>query len=218
MNELLHFAFAPVNIPFTLLLMLVLLYWVTVIVGMLDLGSFHLHHDLHVDKGVNVEVDLQAGWWGVVLAFFNVGSVPFVILLSFTALFLWVGAILGNYYLGGPAWVSLLLFVPNLLVSLLLTKLITTPLKWIFREDPHEVERNQQVIGRTCTVLLPANDKKIGQAEVPIQRGAPLLLTVRTTAGNHMARGEKGLIIDYDKNAHTFLIEPYDTGNGTLVQ
>ncbi len=218
MIELLHFAFAPVNIPFTLLLILVLLYWVTVIVGMLDLGSFHLHHDLHVDKGVNVEVDMQAGWWGVVLAFFNVGSVPFVILISFTSLFLWVGAILGNYYLPGPVWVSLLLFVPNLLVSLLLTKMVTSPLKWIFREDPDEVAGNREVIGRTCTVVLPANDKKIGQAEVPIQRGAPLLLTVRTTAGNQMARGEKGLIIDYDKNAHTFLIEPYDTGSGTLVQ
>ncbi len=217
MIELLHFAFAPVNIPFTLLLILVLLYWASVIVGVLDLGSFHLHHDLHVDKGVNVEVDGVDGFWGVVLAFFNVGSVPLMILVSFTALFLWVGSILGNYYLGGPVWVSLLLFVPNLLVSLLLTKVVTSPLKWIFRQEPNEVERNHQVIGRTCTVLLPANDKKIGQAEVPIQRGAPLLLTVRTTTGNQMARGEKGLIIDYDKNAHTYLIEPYDTGNGTLV-
>jgi hypothetical protein len=217
MIELLHFAFAPVNIPFTLLLILVLLYWITVIIGVIDLGSFHIHHDLYVDKGINVEVDGVGGWWGVVLAFFNVGSVPFTVVVSFAALFLWVGSILGNYYLDGPGWVSLLLFVPNLVVSLLLTKLITNPLKWIFREETNEVERNQQVIGRTCTVLLPANDKKIGQAEVAIQRGAPLLLTVKTTAGNKLARGEKGLVIDYDKNAHTYLIEPYDTGNGTLV-
>jgi hypothetical protein len=178
-------------------------------VGVLDLSALDLDADIHVDKGINVEVDLQVGWWGVVLAFFNVGSVPFMILVSFAALFLWVGSILGNYYLGGPGWVSLLLFVPNLVVSLLLTKLVTHPLKWIFREEPNEVERNQQVIGRTCTVLLPANDKKIGQAEVAIQRGAPLLLTVKTTTGNKLARGEKGLIIDYDKNAHTYLIEPY---------
>ncbi len=217
MIELLHFAFAPVNVPFTLLLILVLMYWVSVIVGVLDLSALDLDADIHVDKGNNVEVDIQAGWAGVVLAFFNVGSVPFMILVSFAALFLWVGSILGNYYLGGPVWVSLLLFVPNLLGSLLLTKLVTSPLKWIFREEPNEVERNQQVIGRTCTVLLPANDQKIGQAEVAIQRGAPLLLTVKTTTGNKLARGEKALIIDYDKNAHTYLIEPYDAGNGTLV-
>ena len=218
MIELLHFAFEPVNIPFTLLLILVLLYWASVIVGVLHLHGPDLDADIHVDKGVNVELDASAGWWGVVLAFFNVGSVPFMILVSFVALFLWVGAILGNYYLGGPWWMSLLLFVPNLLVSLLLTKLVTSPLKWIFRQEPNEVERNHQVIGRTCTVLLPANDKKIGQAEVTIQRGAPLLLTIKTTAGNQLARGEKGLIIDYDKNAHTYLIEPYDTGNGTLLR
>ncbi len=227
MTELLHFAFAPVNIPFTLLLILVLLYWASVIMGVLDLGSLDvdadvhtdLHHDIHVDKGVNVEVDTHVGWFGVVLAYFNVGAVPFMIILSFVALFLWVGAMLGNHYLGGGnAWVSLLLLVPNLLMSLFLTKLVTNPLKWVFREEKNEVESNHGLIGRTCTVLLPVNDGKIGQAEVAIQRGAPLLLTVRTTTGNRLARGEKGLIIDYDKNAHTYLIEPYDLAStGTLT-
>lgn len=216
MTELLHFAFAPVNLPFTLLLLIVLLYWLTVMVGVLDFSSFDfdvhtdLHHDIHVDKGVNVEVNTNVGWFGVVLAYFNFGRVPFMIIMSFVSLFLWVGSILGNHYIGGgTVWVALLLFVPNLIVSLFLAKLVTNPLKWVFREDADEVESNHRMIGKTCTVLLSVNDQKIGQAEVAIQRGAPLLLTVRTTTGNKLARGEKGLIIDYDKNAHTYLIEPY---------
>jgi membrane protein implicated in regulation of membrane protease activity len=227
MIELLHFAFAPVNIPFTLLLIMVLLYWASVIVGVLDLGSLDietdvhadLHHDVHVDKGVQVEVDTHVGWFGLVLAYFNVGAVPFMIVLSFVALFLWIGAILGNYYLGGGnAWVGLALFLPNLLASLYLAKWVTNPLKWVFREQKNEVESNHGLVGRTCTVVLPVNDGKIGQAEVAIQRGAPLLLTVKTTLGNRLTRGEKGLIIDYDENAHTYLIEPYDPGTGHLLQ
>jgi hypothetical protein len=227
MIELLHFAFAPVNIPFTLLLIMVLLYWASVIVGVLDLGSLDietdlhsdLHHDVHVDKGVHVEVDTHVGWFGLMLAYFNVGAVPFMIVLSFVALFLWIGAILGNHYLGGGnAWMGLALFLPNLLVSLYLAKWVTNPLKWVFREQKNEVESNHGLVGRTCTVVLPVHDSKIGQAEVAIQRGAPLLLTVKTTLGNRLTRGEKGLIIDYDKNAHTYLIEPYDTGNSQLLQ
>jgi membrane protein implicated in regulation of membrane protease activity len=226
MTELLHFAFAPVNVPFTLLLIVVLLYWASVMIGVVGIGVFDtdidtdLHHEVHVDKGVNMDVEPHAGWFGVVLGYFNVGSVPFMILMSFVSLFLWIGAILGNYYLGGGAWwMGVLLFVPNLLVALFLTRLITSPLKRIFREGQNPVESNHNLIGRTCTVLLPATDGKIGQAEVAIQRGAPLLLTVKTTSGHKLARGEKGLVIDYDKNAHTYLIEPYDlTGSNLFIE
>ncbi len=100
MTELLHFAFAPVNVPFTLLLIVVLLYWASVMVGVAGTGAFgtdidtDLHHDVHVDKGVNMDIAPHAGWFGVVLGYFNVGSVPFMILMSFVSLFLWIGAIL----------------------------------------------------------------------------------------------------------------------------
>lgn len=216
MLELLHFAFEPVNLPFTLLLIIVLLYWLTVIVGLLDVNVFdlhvdtHIHPHVHVDKGVQIDVDANAGFFSTILAFFNVGKVPFMVIISVLALFLWVGSMLGNYYIGqGSSLVAFLLLVPNMAVGLFMTKFLTNPLQHLFRDTPNEFERNRDMVGRTCTILLPVSDQKIGQAEVGVQRGAPVLVIVKATDGHRLTRGEKGLIIDYDKNSHTYLIEPY---------
>jgi hypothetical protein len=225
MIELLHFAFAPVNLLFTFLLLLILLYWLTVIIGLLDFSfldlhldlnhHIHFHKDIHINKGVHIHKDIHTGvahgeyGWATILSFFNLSSVPFMIVMSFLILFLWMGSILGNHYLGsGSIGIAFLLFIPNLLIGLFLTKLITSPLKSVFKDTPNEFETNRHLIGQTCTILLSAQDQKLGQAEVAAAKGAPLLLMVKTTEGNKMARGEKGLIIDYDKNNHTFLIEP----------
>lgn len=216
MLEVLHFAFEPINLPFTLLLMIVLLYWLTVIVGLLDVNLFdldvdtHIHPHVHVDKGVQIDVDADAGFFSTILAFFNVGKVPFMIVISLLALFLWIGSMLGNHYIGqGSGLTAFLLLIPNLAVGLFLTKFLTNPLRHLFRDTPNEFESNRAMVGRTCTILLPVSDQKIGQAEVAVQRGAPVLVIVKTTDGHQLVRGEKGLIIDYDKASHTYLIEPY---------
>ncbi|MBC7919655.1 MAG: DUF1449 family protein [Ferruginibacter sp.] len=212
MKDLLELAFSPIHFPLTLLLLAILLYWLTVIVGLLDLSTldFDVNADGHLDK--NIHVDLKTRRNGLIwLSFFHLGKVPFMVFLSFLVLFLWSGSILGNYYLGNQSVaVAGLLFIPNLVIGLLLTKFATFPLIRVFSDGKNEFETNRDVIGRTCVVLLSATNQKVGQAEVTSASGAPLLLTVRTTEDSPIRRGEKGLVIDYDDASHTYLIEPFD--------
>lgn len=56
MLELLYAAFSPVNIALTVLLVLIVLYWLAVIVGALDIHFLHVD----VDAGGDVHVDLHA--------------------------------------------------------------------------------------------------------------------------------------------------------------
>jgi len=225
MKELLDWAFAPINFPLTVLLLIILLYWLTVIIGLLDFSFLHfnvdadvdLHLDahaateIHLNKNIHLDVKTKRSWLTTVLAFFNLGKVPFMVFLSLLVLFVWSGSILGNYYLGNHSLAfALLLFIPNLLISLFLTKILTFPLIHVFSDGKNEFDSNRDIIGKTCTLLLSANDQKIGQAEVLSSSGAPLLLTVKTTPGNQIKRGDKGLIIDYDAASHTFLIEPFE--------
>ncbi|MDJ0364605.1 hypothetical protein QMK33_05530 [Hymenobacter sp. H14-R3] len=212
MTELLQAAVLPPNLVATGLLVFVLLYWLTVIVGLLDFKTvdFHLdaQADFHVDGGHLPTAD--SDWLNGALAFFNLGRIPLMVFISFVALPLWVGSILVNYYTGNTALLPGLLFlVPLLVGSIFLAKFLTLPFVRLFAALEKDHDGGAVALGKVCTVLLPATADQLGQATVHID-GAPLRLNVRTT-GRAIGKGETALVIDYDTARRCHLIEPYST-------
>ncbi|MBC8084865.1 MAG: hypothetical protein H7Z21_16830 [Hymenobacter sp.] len=217
MTELLRAAVSPPNLLPTGLLVFVLLYWLTVIVGLLDFKTLdlHTHHDLHVGHEAHVAADhsgVGVSWLNGALAFFNLGRVPLMVFLSFVALPLWVGSILLNYYLGNAALpLGLLLLVPLFVGSLLLAKVLTTPFVHLFAALERNHDDGAQPLGKVCTVLLATSYARSGQASVRLLNGAPLVLTVRAaSAATELRKGDSALVIDYDAARRCYLIEPYD--------
>jgi len=210
MTELLQAAVLPPNLVATGLLVFVLLYWLTVIVGLLDFktADLHLggHADLHADAGHLPGA--HADWFNGALAFFNLGRVPLMLFVSFVALPLWVGSILANYYTGNTSLLRGLLFLlPLLLASLFVAKVLTQPFVRLFAALEKDHDSGAVALGKVCTVLLPTTASQLGQATVRID-GAPLMLNVRTT-GRPLGKGETALVIDYDTPRRCYLIEPY---------
>ena len=109
MNELIQTAFAPVNLVYTFLLILVLIYWLFIIIGALDFGSLDLDFDIDADVDVDMDIDVDAdidtdveagsgaGWFIGFLHFFNFGKMPFMVIMSFLILFSWTFSMLANY-------------------------------------------------------------------------------------------------------------------------
>jgi hypothetical protein len=212
MTELLQAAVLPPNLVATGLLVFVLLYWLTVIVGLLDFKTADLHlggpADLHADAGHLHGPNTD--WLNGALAFFNLGRVPLMLFVSFVALPLWVGSILTNYYTGNTSLLRGLVFLlPLLLASLFVAKVLTQPFVRLFTALEKDHNGGAVALGKVCTVLLPATADHLGQAAVRID-GAPLMLNVRTT-GAPLAKGETALVIDYDTPRRCYLIEPYVT-------
>lgn len=209
MTELLQAAVLPPNLVATGLLVFVLLYWLTVIVGLLDFKTADLHLGGHADPGHLPGT--HADWFNGALAFFNLGRVPLMLFVSFVALPLWVGSILANYYTGNTSLLRGLLFLlPLLLASLFVAKVVTQPFVRLFAALEKDHDGGAVALGKVCTVLLPATADHLGQATVRID-GAPLMLNVRTT-GVPLAKGETALVIDYDTPRRCYLIEPYVVG------
>ncbi|MEL6717272.1 MAG: hypothetical protein AAFP82_01000 [Bacteroidota bacterium] len=173
MNELLHFAFEPYNIVYTILLMVVLLYWLSVFIGALDIGAVDFDIDLDADVDADADVD-GGGWFMAALQFFNFGLLPFMVVFSFLVLFMWMFSILGNYYLSnGTIWFPLILFLPALFFSLLLTKVITFPMVGFFKQlkagDAQEIDFS----GEICELTLPLRKGYVSAGDIYIN-------------GNHM--------------------------------
>lgn len=217
MLELLEAAILPINIVFTVLLAIVLLYWFSVILGAMDMSSFDI--DLDADFDVDVDADMDTdldgggsgGWFASALSFFNFGKVPFMVVMTFLILSMWAISILSNHYLGGGSILFALgALLPNLCVSLLITKLVTSPLISFFKNF-NETEAPVDYIGLTCKLTLPATVTSMGQAEVEYE-GKYLLVNVKVEENDVPAilKGDKAVIVGEEEGGRCYLIRKSD--------
>ncbi|MHC4636564.1 MAG: hypothetical protein ACYTBP_01710 [Planctomycetota bacterium] len=218
MMELIHAAFSPVNVVFTVLLILTVIYWLTVILGVLDAELFDFNFDsgLEVDADLDVDADGEVDVDGVelgalrsVLHFFYIGEVPVMILLSIMILSMWALCMLGNYYLNPKS--SVLIAVPiagvNLVISLFICKVFAMPLKKIYDVFNTDYNTPRKVIGRICIITTTKVSKKMGQAEVKT-KGAPIVLNVVSEGGHVFHKGDEAVIIGKDDEKGIYTIAP----------
>jgi len=209
MSELFHAAFAPVNIVYTIILLVVVMYWLVAILGLLDIGAFDLGADVDIDSA-DLEMDVSGGSaLGSVLGFFNFGEVPVTLYATIVALSMWVVSVQLSYYLrdylaGIELWFALALALPNLLFGLLMAKLITMPAKWFNEQREHETP----LVGKVCLITSLEADQESGQCEVATG-GAPITLHVYTQEGEILNRGDAAVIVKRNRKEHRYLVTRY---------
>ena len=165
MMELLYAAFLPGNLFFTVLLLLVLLYWLLVILGAMDFNFLDITFDGDVDVDVDVDMDVDVdadadmdfhpgGIMRSIMDFFYIGEVPMMVLVSLFAVSAWTISVLANYYLNPNGLLILLLPIQaaNLLISGVIVKVVGVPLKALFRRSSR-TPTPRQVVGRICKIV-----------------------------------------------------------------
>jgi len=222
MLEFLYEVLRPVNLPFTALMGMVTVYWILVGLGAMDFHSEpaldvgDVGHDVHVDGHAEVhhggEVSHDVGSVKAILQFLHFGDMPSMIIVSVMALSFWTCSMLGNHYFNsdGSFLLTALLFLPNLVITGLVTKVATMPLKKLFKELNRDVEEYKPVVGRTCTILTSEVTDRFGQAQVDTS-GAPIVIHVRTYGEATFSKGESALIIKEDKENNIFTVAKLTT-------
>lgn len=196
------------NIIPTALLIFVLIYWLIVLLGFIDIDSFDVDLDLDIDA--DFSVGGSVGSLNHILYFFNLGQVPLMLFLSFLTMSMWLLAIISTELLVfGSVFLSFILLIPNFILSLFVAKIFTQPFVKLFTVLDNHVDDNTEVIGKICTVILNTTDEKMGQAKVE-GNGSVVLLNIKTRKGTNLNKGETGLVIDYVKDKSYYIIEPYD--------
>jgi hypothetical protein len=173
MLELLNEAISPANMVYTILLGLAILYALFVIIGFVGMDAIDFDIDIDIDADVDVDVDTDvdvngAGLFIQMLSFFNLGKIPFMIIYSISTLSMWTIGMIFNYSIGNKDIIlTLATFIPVLFVSLIITKLITTPLVPVFKSMNEGVEA-VDYIGLEGILLLSISGSDKSQAEVYI--------------------------------------------------
>jgi hypothetical protein len=206
--ELLRVSVQPINLPFTILLILVVFYWLLAVAGFLSTEGFD--GDLHGPADADLEGIHHFSPLHWIMKFLHVGEAPLMAILSVLVVCGWAFSVLANYHLnpGGSLGLGLLLLIPNLFISGLLTRFLTKPLRVVFKMLNKDYDAHEKMVGQVCTVTTSEVNAKFGQATVEV-KGAPLVLQVRTSNGETLRRGDRALIISEDADKHCFHVIKY---------
>jgi len=214
--ELFQAAVTPHQILLSLLLSLVVGYWLLVILGALDFET-DIPNEFSFDSDGDGSPDIQqahgintGGAWLTAGRFFGFSEVPIVVWLSFMILFLWFGSLMLNEWYNKPASIgqACLLFIPNLVASLFVTKLVTMPVAKLFKAMSDADDEAETVIGRTGTVVSMEADASYGQLEITAN-GAPLLINVRTPLGTPaLTKGTQATVTSAGPDNVFYYIDP----------
>jgi hypothetical protein len=221
-------ALLPVNMPFTILLGGVTLYWLLVIAGALDfeLGG----HDIDVDTGGHAgdvsgghEVDgghaahdghdihHGTGVFQGFLQFLHIGDAPLMIVLSIMSVLGWMFAMLANvsFNAGNSLLIGLGLVVPNLVFTCVATNIIMRPIANFVRSLNQDAEKAPPIVGLVAEVTTSEVTEKFGMGLVHI-KGAPLAIQIRNLREDKFGKGERVLVIQEDRQNHTFEVVKYN--------
>lgn len=203
--EFVDAAFHVVNLPATLLLILVLVYWLTVILGVLDLSSL----DMELPE---IEGEIEGGGEiahpnvDAFFEYFNIKYVPISIFISFFGLNFWVTSMIANEQFGGRAvpLIGLAVFGVNVVFSLHMAKVVTWPMVPLFKQMKEHMAEKRELVGARVVVTSSKADADFGQAEI-LEEGAPITLNVRTE-GEELPKGTEAVILDHLTERDIYII------------
>lgn len=211
MKELFEQSLIFYNLPLTGLLGLVAVFWLLSLLGTVDLDAFDFDFESDVDAdGEGAGESAGEGFFAYFMRLVNAQDVPVTLIFSLLILFMWSISILSNYYLN-PAdsgWLAMGFLLANFVVSVLLVKAVTQPLRPMMRAIKNDQEHQEPLIGLAGIVKSGTIDQTFGQVEIPRTNGAPALLNaILPESHQALTRGAQILVIGYDEALQKHLVQ-----------
>lgn len=209
MVELLQASIFGFNLLSTLLLGVVVIYWISMMAGFVG------HHTLHIDADLDSDGAADGAVHGI-LVFFNLGEMPLMLFASLVFLSMWIISVSTKVIFDYNVLISGVLVIPEFIVSLLLVRTALLPFKKLFK-SLKAANTDVPVIDRKCILLSDCEPGRVGQAEIATG-GASILINVKITGNVSLKKGDSALIIQKDKNVEIYEVIPYKEMTSLLTQ
>lgn len=235
MGNLFDILFSEVNLVLTILLIVLLLYWVFTMIGGIDYDvDFDVEVDLDpaIDAGTgmdggnmdfqdlsNAEVNQEdvvgkrrrpLKWWQVFLIYFNFVGLPFMFTFTFWIFIWWfitvlTTALTSSYDNFFGFAIMLMAFFPALIVN----KIFTTPFKGFFKNLNKDGDAPVDYLGRKALLLSSIAEDRMGNAEVKVD-GNTMSVYVKSLTGEPLDYGSSVLIIKRSADHNYYLVQTYN--------
>ncbi|EDM26638.1 hypothetical protein LNTAR_02482 [Lentisphaera araneosa HTCC2155] len=206
MSEILDYAMRLHVFPFTVILVLMMLFWIFVILGAVDISLFDV--DVDIDADADMDIDSNGGFLKGITEFFNLAEIPLMVVLSFFTLFGWCSLIYMDSIVNssGSSLIGWGLWVPVILLSSFLSKYISKPFGKFFKILNDDKENQTVAVGSMC-ILLHDTGEKNGRGQIETQ-AAPIDILCYTD-GEQLKKGEKALVLSWNKERRQYLVTKY---------
>jgi hypothetical protein len=200
MFEVFKVSITGFNLIPTLFLTLMILYWLTVMSGLMH------DHSIDGDADVDVDSDIDGdGLFHSILIFFRMGEVPLALLLSIVSLFWWFITTTVTIVFKSGITMSGILLVPGFIAAYLLTVIAFSPFRKFFKELK-SYEKDTVIENKLCKLVTNLEPGRIGQASIATS-GAPILINVRSSDGTSMKIGDDAVVVVKDDNSDLYEIK-----------
>jgi Protein of unknown function (DUF1449) len=203
-KELWDQAILPYNLPLTVLLGIVILFWLFTLIGALSTDSL----DVDLDADADGQIDGLGDLPGAMLRVVNAGAVPLTVVLSILILAMWITSLILNFYFnaGHSGLVAFGFAAAAFIIGVIATKLVTQPLVPFMRRLK-DAENAAPVIGEIGVVRSIQIDSSYGQVEVERPDGAPALLNARLGPDSEpVPRGTPVAVVMIDEKTGVYLV------------
>ena len=195
----------PTAVP-TVLLAVLLIYWLMSIVGIVDLGdAVHAHGHVEFDgmeaaHGAHEAADLHtlAGY----LVALGLGGVPLSVVASVLVFFTWLGTALLHNYVVAFLPTDIVRAVSGAAVLVLAAALaipvsarVIKPMRGLFVK--HTARSNSSLVGLECKITTEKVDGNFGRAQVA-NPGGGINIRVWADAPNALRKNSTAIIVAYD--------------------
>jgi hypothetical protein len=189
MGEFFNAALSFPAVIFSFLLAVVVVYWLLVLIGTLDVEI----GDLDMADGIGL------------------GGVPATVTVSVLTVVSWFVCLVGTVVIDGLATpIRVVLGIGVLLIGtvagLVAARLVAVPLRGLYVTGG-EASRGD-FVGRECVIRTGRVTGDFGQAEVTAVDGSSAIIQVRQTGEHELAGGHRALIFDYDNDGEFFWVAP----------
>ena len=216
MKELIEISFSPVNAFFTIMSIIMVIYWLLVIIAGIDPDLFSVDFDAaDVDADFDSDVTgsenaAEGSSFMKALEYFNFDELPLMFIITIIFFSMWLVGVNVTYYLGiESTLLGFLLLIPNFILSLFVVKLFSKPLGYLHKMVNHKGEPEIDFLGRRCTVISAVAQDKTGQVELTVN-GDPMKIYARSNTDERLTAGQQAVIVGETEDRKYYLVEKFD--------
>ena len=210
MELFLHTSLSFPTVVFTVMLVVVVFYWCTAALGLLDIDIL----DFDVDPDIDLDVDAEGaeGFAGLLMKL-GLDGVPFTIVVTLITLTGWLLAYFSSHFILRFIPIDLIRYLVGagivlgaFFVSIPITAMFIKPLRPLFKKV--QATTTKSILGQTAIVRSSKVTLDFGEATLE-DGGAGLILRVRAEESVGFKRGDRVVLLEYlsEENAYRVISE-----------
>ena len=212
MLDLLQESLKGYNLPFTVSVICIIIYWIIALLGAVDIDAgadFDIDTDIETDTTTDAPANEtgNGSFFDAAIRFAGFADAPLMFVLSVFGVMLWVCNLIANLYFN-PAHSNLqatILLAPVVIIAFIITRLMIRPLRPVMKLIKGR-EPAAKVIGEQGVVVSSSLTSEFGRIQIDFEGRKLLLNATVSDTDKTLQKGAQVLVVSRAENEKDYIV------------